>query len=654
MMKSAAAVVLTLVSVATPVQAQATAPAVTVSPNLRLIPGDHNEPWIAISQRNPDVMIAVSQQGAMSADAPRFKVSTVISRDGGRTWTPVNLPEPAETPFDPMVAAGPDGELYVMHGVIGGAFLSMLGVDSGEESTIRFWSSTDDGWTWSRPTDFTASVPPDHMRMVIDMTSGPQRGRIYVAWNDVSDQFVRDQYEVFLQYSDDRGRSFTDPILVATGTDGKLVATEPVVLSDGTLLVTWYQYWNPLAREENERMPFYVRRSADGGRTFEPVEKIFEFGPHIARHRVPEYPRAFSLPIVTADTSSRSRYRDNVYISFDDAREGESNIWFVRSTDRGRTWSAPRKINDNADRGPLGLPDHRIIPVVATAPNGDVGLLWYDRRDDPTRRCWHMYFALSRDGGRTFSANQRITTQPSCPPPGTPPTALVHNLSPRRRDPNTPPDSMLDRMNLLQRLGTWTTQVNNQVRDEANANLTDGRLTLSFGGARNISPGHYTGLAADRNGNFHGLWLDRRSGSQELYTARITPGAPQRVTGGAATDVTKLVEVVAAVPTYDAPTGTIKVAVQLRNVSDQAIAGPVTLRIVDVSQAGGQRTSVFADSAAGGAATREFSFAGKLGNADVLQPGDLSEPVEITVQVKPETGYDTALDFRVTGVTRAR
>src|SRR5919106_4832763 len=99
------------------------------------------------------------------------------------------------------------------------------------------------------------------MRMAVDMTNGPRRGRIYIAWNDVADQFVREQYEVFLQYSVDRGRSFTDPILIATDTDGKLVATEPVVLSDGTLLVTWYQYFNPLAREENERMPFYIRRS---------------------------------------------------------------------------------------------------------------------------------------------------------------------------------------------------------------------------------------------------------------------------------------------------------------------------------------------------------------------------------------------------------
>ena len=120
-------------------------------------------------------------------------------------------------------------------------------------------------------------------------------------WNDVSDQFVKDHYEIFLQYSDDRGKTFTAPMLIATGTDGKLVATEPVVLSDGTVLATWYQYFNPLARAENARMPFYIRRSTDGARTFAPEEKIFEFGPHIALHRVPEYGRAFSLPAINGN-----------------------------------------------------------------------------------------------------------------------------------------------------------------------------------------------------------------------------------------------------------------------------------------------------------------------------------------------------------------
>ena len=40
---------------------------------------------------------------------------------------------------------------------------------------------------------------------------------------------------------------------------------------------------------------------------------------------------------------------------------------------------------------------------------------------------------------------------------------------------------------------------------------------LSFDGTRNLFAGHYTGLAADRDGAFNAVWADRRSGKQEWF-----------------------------------------------------------------------------------------------------------------------------------------
>jgi hypothetical protein len=608
---------------------------VQVSPNLRVGPGIHNETWIAVSGANPDVLIAVAQQGDGSPTLPvRFGVSTFLSRDGGRTWAPVALPNAPRTPFDPMVAAGADGRLYVMTGVIGGAFAAMVTENGPPKSTIRFWSSADNGFTWDLPTDLDSSVDPDHMRMVVDQSTAATRGRIYVAWNDVADMFVRDQYEVFLQWSDDHGKTFTAPKLIGTGTDGKLVATEPVVLSDGTLLVTWYQYFNPLARRENERMPMYVARSTDGGRTFAPAEKIFEFGPHVWRERVTEFNRAFSLPIVTADTSSRSPHRDRIYITWDDVSGGTSNIWFVRSLDRGRTWSRPMKINDNAAGAPNPVMDFRMTPVVATAPDGTVGVAWYDRRNDPNRFCWDYYAAFSMDGGATFGANTKLTTAPSCPPQGYAPSVSAHNVSPRLADPNRPPDSVVERMTTIQRLGFRTGEENRAARDEANRALTSSRVTISFDPSRNLWPGHYTGLTADRNGQFHALWLDRRNGVQELFTARVTPGdatAPALVEA----DLTRDVEVVTGAPAFDASKNTVAVPVQVRNVGRATVYGPIRVRMRGIP----------------GGATFDstFTFTGRLGSADRLLPRDLSESVTVTLPVNHNRGFDTAYDFTVQG-----
>jgi hypothetical protein len=613
----------------------AQSPAVQVSPNLRVAPGLHNETWIAVSPTDPDIVLAIAQQGDGSPTLPvRFGVSTFISRDGARTWVPVSLPQPPATPFDPMTAFGPDGRLYVMTGVIGGEFAAMVTQNGPPKSTIRFWSSADNGFSWDGPTDLESSVDPDHMRMIVDMSNTRTRGRIYVAWNDVADRFVRDQYEVFLQWSDDHGKTFNAPRLIGTGTDGKLVATEPVVLSDGTLLVTWYQYFNPLARRDNERMPMYVARSTDGGRTFAPAEKIFEFGPHVWRARVTEFSRAFSLPIVTADTSSRSQYRDRIYITWDDVSGGTSNIWFVRSLDRGRTWSRPMKINDNGPAPSSGVVDFRMTPVVAVAPDGTIGLAWYDRRNDPQRMCWDYYAAFSTDGGATFGANTRLSTAPSCPPPGQPPSVTAFNLSPRLADPNRPPDSVAERLGTIGRLQLRVAEENRAAREEANRGLTSSRLFLSFDPSRNLWPGHYTGLAADRDGRFHALWLDRRGGTQELYTARITLGgaAPPNLVDA---DLTREVEVVTGPPAFDAAKQTVSVPLQVRNVGGAVLFGPISVHLT---------------AAAGVAAfDTTFSFAGKLGTGDRLIPRDLSEPVTITLPVNPDRGFDAAFDFSVRG-----
>lgn len=609
-----------------PVLLAAQAPRVTVAPNLRVGPMLHNEPWITVSQTHPNVLITAAQNG----DGSTFMkgIGAYVSRDGGRNWAPLPLPNSPTTAFDVMTAAGPDGRLYVMSGVIGGAFAAQIWKDAPPKSTIAFWSSADDGFTWDGPTSLTGSVDQDHMRMTVDMSNGPTRGRIYLAWNDVADQFVQDQYEIFLQWSDDHGKTFTQPKLIATGTDGKLVATEPVVLSDGTVLVTWYQYFNPLARKDNERMPMFVARSTDHGKTFGPAEKIFEFGPHVWRERVAEFSRAFSLPIVTADTSSQSRYRDQIYLTWDDVKGGASTIWFVRSADRGRTWSKPVRLNDNGPAPASGVKDYRMTPVVAVSPNGTVGVAWYDRRNDPNRMCWDYLAAFSTDGGATFGPNAKISSAPSCPPPGNPPAVLVVNQSPRLPDPNQLPDSALDRLGTIAKLTARIARENQAAKDEANRGVTTARLSLSFDPSRNVWPGHYTGLTADRNNVFHALWLDRREGAQQLYTTRVTldePPAP----AAAEADLTRDLEVTAGPPAFDPAKNTVTVTLQLRNTTTAPVYGPILLRMAGVDSA--------------------VSFAGKLGTADRLLPGDLSEPATVVLPVRPDRGFDAAFDFTITG-----
>ena len=621
---------------ATPLPAQT--PEVIVGPNLRVAPGGFNEPWIAASPDNPDFLIAVTQTGGWSfpsASAQGLATRTnaaFTSRDGGVSWERITLPGDETGAFDPMVVPGPDGRMWILYTYIG-ANIGALTPDQPQRifGTIKVWSTDDEGATWTGPAELRSPVPPDHPRIAADWSDGPHRGRLYVVWNDVRDSFIRGDFQLFLHTLDDGGETVSEPKLLSTIPDGKLVATEPVVLSDGTLLVTFYQYFFPLTDEKNAEMPFFTMRSGDGGETFTEPGVAFRIGHHSWPYAQPEMSSAFTLPIVAWDRSGGT-HGDNIYVVWDQVSGGTSDIWLRRSTDGGRRWSEPLRINDNGAPAPGSPLDDRMIPVVEVNRDGVVGVAWYDRRRDDTRRCWELFFASSSDGGETFGANVPVASAPSCPPPAHAPVARVHNLA---ADPDIEDvsDEELAKMDLLQRMTTQMAQQGREARAQYFGDTDHASLEVTFDNARGNQPGHYLGLGADANGVFHPLWISRRNAVDELFTTTVEVVAnPPAAPAGDETDITTHLLVVTGPLAYDAAGGKAALDVQLRNVSNGVVHGPVLLRAV-------------------GDEGREWSFTGKMGSHDRLPPGGLSEPVK--VEIETGTGVDARLDFRVFGrVTR--
>ena len=630
---AALAALAVVLAAAAPLAAQS--PEVVVGPNLRVGPGQYNEPWIAASPENPDFLIAVTQSGGQTFRTPSTtglserRNAAFLSRDGGVTWEPITLPGDETGSFDPMVVPGPDGKMWILYCFMGANTLGGVLPDQPARTagTIMVWSTDDEGATWVGPARLRSPVPPDHARVAADWTDGPNRGRLYVVWNDVRDSFIRDDFQLFLHTLDDGGKVVSEPKLLATIGGGKLVATEPVVLSDGTLLVTFYQYFFPLSDEENSRMPFFTMRSEDGGETFTEPEVAFRIGTHSWPYAQTEMASAFTLPIVIWDRTE-GPHRDNIYTVWDQVSGGTSDIWFRRSTDGGRRWSDAFKVNDNAPPAPGDPLDDRMIPGVEVNRDGVVGVAWYDRRGDDTHRCWELYFASSDDGGESFGANMAVTSAPSCPPATHTPAVRVHNLA---ADPNVKdvPDEEFAEMSLIERMSLQMAQQSRHARARYFGDLGHGRLEVTFDNARGDQPGHYLGLAADADGVFHPLWINRRNGMDELFTTTVEVGAyATSAATGEESDITAHILLLTGPAALDAAAGTVTVDVQLRNVSEQVIRGPLRLRAADDE-------------------TREWSFEGRLGSRDLLPPGGLSEPVTIQLQVTP--GQDARLDFLIFG-----
>ena len=82
-----------------------------------------------------------------------------------------------------------------------------------------------------------------------------------------------------------------------------------------------------------------------------------------------------------------------------------SDVMFVRSTDRGRTFSAPRRINDD----PVNHAKWHWFGTLSVAPNGRLDAVWLDTRNAANNTDSQLFYSYSLDGGNTWSVNIAIS-----------------------------------------------------------------------------------------------------------------------------------------------------------------------------------------------------------------------------------------------------
>src|SRR5207302_9270404 len=101
---------------------------------------------------------------------------------------------------------------------------------------------------------------------------------------------------------------------------------------------------------------------------------------------------------IAVDRSSGAT-RGNVYVlcSVSNDPGNLANVMFSRSTDRGQTFSAPIRINDDS---PTQNACHW-FGTLSVAPNGRVDACWNDTRHSPDASTSELYYSWSDDGGLT-------------------------------------------------------------------------------------------------------------------------------------------------------------------------------------------------------------------------------------------------------------
>jgi hypothetical protein len=355
--------------------------------------GSEVEPWIEVNPTNPDNIVGFYQQDRYSNGGAKGNVAAA-SFDGGLTWSRVAVPNDTrctggrfQRASDPWLSFSPDATLHAMSLVtdpdVGAAFGA-------------------NGMTYNRSTDGGVSWEPA-VRLITDPVGRRLNDKNSITADPNDSEYV---YAVW------------DRLQVSTGS---IVNPENVV-------------------GRGFKGPIYFTRTTNGGDSFEPARKIYETGANkqtLGNQIVVEpTTEGGSLFNFFADITNASRRRGGI---------GPVKLSYIRSDDRGETWTKPARVDDMipmsliigrdgqtpidvepapcpdpADQGDCPIRAGDLLPEVAVDPsNGSLYAVWMDARFDGGLFLIdhdNIAFTQSTDGGRTWSAPIKVNKTPTDEP----------------------------------------------------------------------------------------------------------------------------------------------------------------------------------------------------------------------------------------------
>jgi hypothetical protein len=361
---------------------------VTISP-----PTIHaNEPSIAVNPNNPNQVVATFQPATVA-----------YSIDRGKTFTTADLP--------PVEGWRGGGDVSVALDNKGRAYLGSLHYD--KLGSASYWGhgagrngifvrrSPDGGKTWEKDAvavkSFQGNEPnvsaEDMPRILADSRPhSPYAGDVYVGWIE----WQLEQSIILFARSTDGGKTFGPPIRISTHAglprddNGGLVGFVGVIGEDGTIYAIW-----------NDGLTIAFTQSHDGGKTFSPSRSVVDVAPPYfgGAGGIPGVSRAMGFPQIGVG-KREGKHAEPLYVAWSDYSNGDVDVFCASSTDSGRTWSKPVRVNTD----PVHNGIDQFFQWMAVDPTtGDVYVQFYDRRDDPANRKTGFTLARSTDKGKTFA-----------------------------------------------------------------------------------------------------------------------------------------------------------------------------------------------------------------------------------------------------------
>lgn len=345
---------------------------VTVGTNVNITneTGAQSETSVAVDPTNPSHVLASENDLTNTA-------TVYESVDGGATWTNSNLTTNGSFCYDTWLAFNTNGDAFV----------------SFECSDQRIAYKLAGTSTWVATKFTIAGSFPDRDMVAIDNSpNSPYFGSVYIGYDDNGTNntpYVLYSRNGKTTWARSKAIPHTNPTI------GVNVATGP----DGTVYACWEDYGGK---------KLYCSKSTNGGATFGTAVVVTTYRMNTTSFFVsipPQNVRGILPYPMTAVSPAGTTHAGRLYVSYTDLDtvKTNTNIYVRYSDDRGTTWSAEAKVNNDTVNA------YHFHHQIAVAPNGRVGVAFYDTRHDTTSKRTDRYISFSTNGGVTWGANIRVT-----------------------------------------------------------------------------------------------------------------------------------------------------------------------------------------------------------------------------------------------------
>jgi hypothetical protein len=391
-----------------------TAPLAYGGADVDLITGADTFPHVTQSETytlaNPDNpnQIVVTYNDSRTASANYSGAS--YSSDGGTTFTRLN-----PTPFASGHGTNFGDPVTLYNKPTGSFFAIFLATGCGGQG-IGAWTSTDGGVTWvTGACIHTGSSDDRESGWSDNNTSSPFYGRMYVSWNDFAAGG-----NLKVRYSTDNGATWPNERTLAGASPFiRDVQITGDMSGNGTIYVAGMDEGGGGFPHNNIN---HIYRSTDGGNSWTQTYSGPSFaGPGVTASG---YFACMFSPAYWRHEGwgEPAAYNNVVHLVYAQHGAGADagDVYYIRSTDSGVTFSAPFKLNTDSTTRPQWQPN------ISVSPSGTLFATWYDGREftscsqgNPAVPCYRMWSRKSTDNGVTWLADDSLSDVAS-PLPGQP------------------------------------------------------------------------------------------------------------------------------------------------------------------------------------------------------------------------------------------